>query len=197
MRSGATVPNTSYSVSFWFKVDAAHSSTGVLFATEQTDRVRIYLDAGKVVVSSGTAVMISARTFGDDLWHHVVHTDPGYGGIGQQILYIDGVPAAAPGAMSNLSAAATAGLLVGGKSTTRVVGAIDDVRLFQKVLTAAEVELLANQPLFHMDLDQTDRWADVSSYHTTIESCTPLGLMCLPYAPTHNRSAVSGQFRRL
>jgi hypothetical protein len=192
VRSAVAVPNTSYSVSFWCKVDAAHASSGALFASELNNRVRIELSAGHVVASTAATVMTSARTLGDNAWHHVVHTDPGYGGVGQQMLYIDGVQAAAPGQRSNWASTPLSGVLIGGRPGNYYLGAIDDVRLFEKVLTPAEVAELANQPLFHMDFDQTDRWADVSSYHTPIESCSPLGLICLPYGPTHHSVAVGG-----
>ncbi len=192
VRSAVTVPNAAYSVSFWFKVDAAHSASGVLFATELTDRARLYLSGGKVVAATPGGQMTSARALGDDAWHHAVHVDPGAGGSGQQVLYIDGVPAAAAILHSSPTALAQAGALLGGKAGSYLTGALDDLRLFERVLTAAEVEQLASQPLFHMSFDQTDRWSDVSSYRTTVESCRQFIGVCLPYGPTHDANAISG-----
>ena len=41
-------------------------------------------------------------------------------------------------------------------------GLIDDVRLFDRGLTADEVWALSQQPVFHMDFEKTSGWEDVS-----------------------------------
>ena len=176
--SDATMPAVPHSVSFWFKVDS--DRTGGLFAPKESSRLKFYLSGGRVCFAIPGSTACSGRTYGDNLWHHVAYTDPGQGGT---TLYIDGLAQAWTGSPAAWSPAA--GVILGGESGSYLVGSLDEVRLFERVLTPAEVTELADQPIFHMDFDRTDRWADVSSYHTGLADC---GSTC----PTHLAQGVRG-----
>ena len=85
---------------------------------------------------------------------------------GRQKIYLDGARGWPDRIASLPGHRPQAGSL--GVSETRpayLTGSIDDVRLFDRALTPAEVPELADLSIFHMDFDQTDRWADVSSFH--------------------------------
>ncbi len=175
LESGATVSDAAFSVSLWFKVAGSNAASGTLFASEDTVRTRIYLNGGRICsesLSSKPGVVQAScddRQVGDDVWHHLVVADGGYQGGGGLTIYLDGSEAATGSAPCQSSGPASA-VLIGGKSGVNFFGSLDDLRLFERVLTATEVAELANQPLFHMDFNTSSRWQDVSPYHLTIRS---------------------------
>ena len=99
------------------------------------------------------------------------------------ILYIDGIEAGSNSGYGYTTS--TPGIVIGGKGSSNLYGALDDFRLFNRTLTADEVGYLANQPVFHMDFNSTTAWSDVSPYHTAITPGTN--------PPTHPSGGVTGQ----
>lgn len=108
-------------------------------------------------VSRGTTMNIF-----DGEWHHIVYTsdymiDEGVGGSGKRVIYIDGAsgyPAnhsfSGNRAFSPFTAPVTLGArkFPGRKSTGHFMGMIDEVRLYARPLTAAEVyqNFVSTQP---------------------------------------------------
>ena len=158
--SDATMPAAPHSVSFWFKVDS--DRTGGLFAPKAEQ-------PAEDLSQWGEGLRRNPRKHSLQRPH-----------VRRQSLAPCGIHGSRPGQARRSTSTASrlawtgspaawspaAGVILGGESGSYLVGAIDEVRLFERVLTPAEVTELADQPIFHMDFDQTDRWADVSSYHT-------------------------------
>jgi Concanavalin A-like lectin/glucanases superfamily/Bacterial TSP3 repeat len=194
------VSETAYAVSLWFKT--ACTDCGIFSVYKGTldhDR-HVYLSNGNVcarVYSSSEIVCTSGMSYADNQWHHVVHT---FGGTeGGQKIYVDGVLGVS-GTKTASDFTWQVGVKIGFSNDAvhqYFTGSIDDVRLFDKALTQAQVRELANLPLFHMNFDQTNAWADVSSFKTPISDCVAVspftGQCLLSRAPSHDSSiAVHG-----
>ncbi len=165
--STATIPSGPYGVSLWVKTTA---TSAVLFGSELTGRAVITLEAGKICAQiPGDIKRCSLFTYNDGNWHQVVHTDAG-SGAGRQQLYVDGTLVASGGSLTT-SWVSQAGVVIGGRSGgASLNGYIDDVRLFDGVISPARGEQIASEPVFHMDFDDTSAWKDVSSYQNSIVS---------------------------
>lgn len=188
VRSEIGISPQNYAVSFWFKNTGSQSSAG-LFAEESGNikGVGVYLSGGKVCaqVPTGTnsdrtaEIITGTRTLQDSNWHHVVHT---YGsGVGQK-LYVDGLLEASGNSAGTLPPQpnhwVTVDIGIG------FSGLIDDLRLFDRLLTAADAEALANQPVLNVNFDSDSSWVDSSGFgaQVTCSSC-----------PSHLADGVSGR----
>ncbi len=201
--SAVPVAATEYAVSFWFKADSTSDTyQGKLFTDEDPnthrERVDIMYDKRSVWVSlygcsNGSCWNdnISSPAYGlaAQEWHHVVHT---YGGLaGKQKLYIDGrlvkegffTSTAASTSRTNIGGTPTAGLWF--------AGSIDDVRLYERGLTADEVWALSRQPVFHMDFEKTSGWEDVSSFHAGVAPVDS------SHTPVHDTGGIQGSAAKL
>ena len=81
-----------------------------------------------------------------DVWHHLAATFDGSGRAAGVKIYVDGAPAATLIQFDGLDGSihSTAPLSVGGReATSRFAGAIDDVRIYNRVLGAQEIHDLA------------------------------------------------------
>ena len=129
----------------------------------------MYLNAGKLYARAGIDTL--SVDVSNQQWHHVVQT---YGAhVGGHKLYLDGRLAASSGASASPTTETANANIGGGPSSgilppDRFVGLVDDVRLFSRGLTAAEVAGLFNQPVFYMNFEKTNGWADVSAFHSGV-----------------------------
>jgi uncharacterized repeat protein (TIGR01451 family) len=179
VRSYAAVPNDGFSVSLWFKASAASLTSGArLFGTYQDAAASsrfVTLDAfaTRLYVDTGFGTIDAVVDITADTWHHVALTDPGLGGgTAQMILYLDGAQVG-QGARTDRSWGVSGPVFMGGfPDGTGMHGSIDDLRLFENVLTPGQVAMLYNTPLFHMDFADSSTWKDVSDAPATVVSGT-------------------------
>lgn len=101
----------------------------------------------RVEVSSGS--ITSTATINDGQWHHVAVTfaNDGTPNIGDAKLYVDSVLDTSPTVVSQTvnTVAGTAAQIGRDQSSRLWSGALDDVRLYDRALTAAEIEALFYQ----------------------------------------------------
>ncbi|NOZ06931.1 MAG: hypothetical protein GXP41_11385, partial [Chloroflexi bacterium] len=164
----AATSNTDYALSLWFKTD---QSNGVLFAEDKALGRMLSIQDGQVCAQSmrSTAgypeTVCSSATYNDGAWHHVVHT---FGkGAGKQKLYVDGL-LVARGTKSGILTPGASRSFIGYGAGSYFSGLIDDVRLFDKKLSANEVASLFNQPVFHAKFDAGSGWKDASIFANQI-----------------------------
>jgi hypothetical protein len=98
-------------------------------------------------VGNPDTTIVTANAINDGVWHHVAATRDSFSG--QMNLYLDGIlQATGPGPPDTRSAAPR--LCIGGLQTGVpghfLAGAIDDVQLFDRVFSPAEVPTLMNHP---------------------------------------------------
>lgn len=144
------------SLSFWIETAQAAATphtwdspgvTGVEQSGGGNDVFWGFLDdAGRIGIQAGNgAAAKSARPINDGTWHHVVLTRDGAGG--QVQCFVDGVLDAA--ATSETGAKTTPFADIGRIADTGgyddyFSGRLDDLRIYDRVLTPAEVEVLAS-----------------------------------------------------
>jgi hypothetical protein len=98
----------------------------------------------------------------DDRWHHVavVLNDDGSPDISEAVLYVDGQPESVGGVLPySVNTAISNDVLIGVNLTGTVFfqGLIDEVQVFDRALTAAEILPLASIPQqLYLPLDETD-----------------------------------------
>lgn len=166
MASTADPSETDFAVSLWFSTTQA--TTGTLFHVNDPSGARVYLAGGKVCASvyyssASAEVICTSPTYHDGRWHHLVHT---FGATaGNQRLYLDGIEKKR-GGQSGAAQSNTGGVRIGlgSASGSYFTGAIDDLRLFNKGLTPAAVQILFAQPVFDMTYDETSGWVDHSVF---------------------------------
>ncbi len=150
LTSPADPNEAEYAVSLWYKTSTANGN-GALYAVDADNGVKIYLENGMPCAKLGTASPIcGTSSTADDEWHHLVHT---YGGeAGGQKLYIDGAQVAS--STASTTAANNGDVFIGhADGKTNLTGLIDDVRLYDTGLTAAQVRALLARPVLDMKFE--------------------------------------------
>ncbi|TDD70019.1 hypothetical protein E1262_10615 [Jiangella aurantiaca] len=163
-----------YTASAWFRTDRPDTQAilwayGWGSATPQWwlraepggNRVQALIDTGLA-----TATLTAPGAYADGQWHHVALTRGG----GAIELYVDGVRVAqAASPTGDLAFSAREGIHVGQRpdGANRLTGGVDEVRLYDRVLTADEVAALASSraagapaagdAVVHLPLDETVR----------------------------------------
>lgn len=163
-----------FTASAWFSTGASASQSilwayGWGSATPQwwlraepgSNRIQAMVDTGLATTS-----LTAPGAYADDQWHHVALTRGG----GALELYVDGVRVAqAASPTGDLAFSARDGIHVGQRpdGANRLTGGVDEVRLYDRVLTAAEVAALASSrgddsgaaadAVVHLPLDETVR----------------------------------------
>ena len=138
---------TAYSTEAWFKTTTTTGGSIVGFGNARTgtsttaDR-RVYMqNTGRLSFSAGTTtpvVISSANAYNNGLWHHVVATQ----GPSGMVLYVDGAQVATSPNTSSGNYTGfwrAGGDLTGGSTSNYLNGTIDEVAVYNKVLTAARV----------------------------------------------------------
>ncbi len=143
-----TVPLTDTAVSMWFRTT---QSGGGLYCATNANRTSydrdIYLNGGNIHSRIWNVEVISStgKNYADGEWHQVVHT---FGGVaGGQKLYVDGVLVASgnkSASVFNTQTHVQIGYAI--SSPTKFFnGQLDDVRVWNRALTAAEAQALAQR----------------------------------------------------
>jgi hypothetical protein len=103
--------------------------------------VRLEVAGGYIVGTTGLL---------DGQWHHVAVTNAANSDVNQTLIYVDGLLEASTGAVSRaINSGGTQLLAIGGSTHSAVynfTGGIDDVRIYDTVLSAAEIRSLATIP---------------------------------------------------
>lgn len=145
--AAVTVPLTNTAVSMWFRTSQAG---GGLYATTEGggghDR-HIYLNGGNIHsrIWNEETISSTGKNYADGQWHQVVHT---FGGVaGGQKIYVDGVLVASGNkSASDFSTQTHVFLGYSHSSPTQFFnGQLDDVRIWNRALTAAEALALAQR----------------------------------------------------
>ncbi len=140
---------TAFTLSGWIKASTNTSDYRTIVSRENTATDRNYwlaLDTGTGILSLRFSVAGVAKTFtssvalADNSWHHVVAT---YNGSFVNI-YSDGVSVMTPVAQSgSIDNPAATSLRIGTQLSTRYfIGTIDEVRVYNRALSATEVQSL-------------------------------------------------------
>jgi hypothetical protein len=131
-----------------FLAKASGTTTGTAYWTLGTDggatpRLRFRLRTG----TTTTMVTASSGNLSVNTWYHAVAT---YDGATMR-LYLNGVPVGSTAKTGTLATSASVPVSIGrnpaGTGADYLSGAIDDVRIFTRALTAAEVIALFNEPV--------------------------------------------------
>jgi uncharacterized repeat protein (TIGR03806 family) len=156
----ATVPisiRTNFTIAFW--VNTTASTTGTVWTTGlgiiSADVAGVANDFGISLIVNGevsfgvgnpNTSLASTASINDGQWHHVAVTRTSSTGL--MIVYVDGIQNGATNGPTVARTAPTAirigGILSGGGFFP---GTIDDVRIYNTVLSAAEINALANPPV--------------------------------------------------
>ena len=181
------------SVSTWLKVTALPSSgnTAGIWSDingDNTNGVGVYLDSsGHLVFSASGNTLTSSSTLSTGTWYHVACTFDGNGtNLGTMRLYINGV--AEPGTTI------TANFSIRDNSVTKWIGrwigggylngTIDDMRVYNRALSANEVESQAVGPVASWSFDDADGPSGLAMDSSTFSNTAAL---------VNNPSYVTGQ----
>ncbi len=177
-----------YALSLWFKGGGGNGDWG-LASVEHRDGAQLYFQDGDLCAhyllwrgrTSQTEVICASESYDDGQWHHVVHT---FGDrLDRQQLYVDGI-LVAQGETGRVNA--NRGHLAIGHTRDPLVpdfyGYLDEVRVYDSGLSAAEVRALFNQPVLDLRFDEDAGWPDHSVFgndgecpHPTAGGCPTRG----------------------
>lgn len=163
-----TFPTTALSTTFWIKtLDTTRDGTPISYAVAgNSNEFTIFNDRSFQIYIKGNSLSTNIAA-NDDQWHHIAVTWQSTDG--KTILYKDGVKAYS--GTLNGSALTTGGCLVVGQeqdsvggnfdSYQAVNGALDKVRLYNRVLTEDEVAALAGAHFTSSDIAISDTTASL------------------------------------
>jgi hypothetical protein len=142
MTLGATnLPNTSapQTIAAWVKFSGATTAQAIVALTGSGGAIRMGLASGYLLVRKNNgATLVQTAAPSTNTWHHVAYTVSGT----TQVLYVDGVATTATATPDNATpTSAYAGATA--PATERLAGALDELRIYNRALTAAEVLALA------------------------------------------------------
>ncbi len=140
--------NSTFTISVWFYASSPPSAN-FLGKRTGTGAKNYQLNLGGVTAHKLTAsigdsgsftTITGGTTIDDGVWHHLVFTKS----VGQLNLYVDGVIDATPVTETTTAITSTADLYFGqdGVNAGRLVGKLDDVRIYNRALTSAEITTL-------------------------------------------------------
>ena len=131
--------NAAQTISAWVKFSGASSAQGIVSLNGTSGAVRLGLGGGNLRVrNNGGTSLVQVTAPSPNTWHHVAYTLSGT----THALYVDGVATTATASPDNATpTAAFAGVTAAGSE--RLAGALDDVRIYNRALRAAEVLALA------------------------------------------------------
>jgi hypothetical protein len=142
-------PGGSMSIAGWFKVDAFDTEWQALISKGEGENYRVARRAatGTIAYAGGAAEGADDVPAVDDgLWHHFVAVSDATGAEFGTALYVDGVRLAVQTALPVL-AQSDFNLMIGenpGARNREWEGEIDDIAIWNRVLTASEVATLYN-----------------------------------------------------
>ena len=146
-------PTDSQSFTLWYRVDPVPGKDQVILSLTNDglkSGVELGLREGKLMVSRwGGVEIVSAPLPGAGAWHHAAYTFDG----STHVFYVDGKLAARSGVSQTSSAPSRLefGRRTGGKHGD--AGSLDDVRIYGRAISAAEVSALAGETEAPPDTD--------------------------------------------
>ena len=162
--------DSEYAISIWFKTSQADGALFAALGAYDLDR-QIYLHNGQVRVElrrgSQVQTLASPGTYNNGQWHHLVHT---FGAaISGQRLYLDGILVAS-GNLSRATSTVNSQITIGQAtpSMSNFSGKIDDLRLYEKSLSHAEVEVLFGSPVLDLRFNRDSGWRDSSPFRNNV-----------------------------
>jgi hypothetical protein len=175
------MPNNTMSFAFWIKTTAT-VGTLVSFGGGGSNNVEraVKLSAGKVQLfeknGGAETSLLSSGTVNDDIWHHIVCTIAGISSVWK--IYVDKVDVSAstvngPG-NTNLAVTQTtiAVSYLNATISNYYAGSIDDLRIYNDVLTQTEIdELYDLKPVFAGT--QTSAYSSLVSWYRIEETTEP------------------------
>lgn len=138
--SNLPATNAAQSISLWANIGATTNGNLIALSNSSSAAVQIKVNGtsfGAYGWGGGTLVQTTTPSTGT--WHHIAYT---YDGAGNQTLYIDGIATTAT-ATNQTGSVTTAYLGTYAPNNEMFNGSLDDVRIYNRVLTAAEVSALA------------------------------------------------------
>jgi hypothetical protein len=142
---GIPVANTPRTVCAWGRPSALSASFSrlAMYGTV-SNSFGIGLDSGRYFTINGTSDLISIQTPPLNIWRHLCAT---YDGT-TEILYLDGSALTSHASFGTLATGSSGVLRIGRAidTTDYFTGALDDVRVYNRALTASEVLALVTQP---------------------------------------------------
>jgi hypothetical protein len=145
--TGLPATNANVSISGWFKLAASPAATGemVCIAGSGAQQYRIAIKpatgGGTIEVDKNSAVLATVASLGlvSGTWYHLATT---YNGT-NDLIYLNGTQVGTGAVLHDSAAAVTVFIGARNASTELFAGTIDDVRVFDYALSAAQVAGLA------------------------------------------------------
>ncbi|HVZ88724.1 MAG TPA: LamG domain-containing protein [Polyangia bacterium] len=166
--SVASLPkaNAAQSISVWAKLSSTTGTQTMVAMTASGSAIKLGISGGAIAVSKSSATLIQAAAPSTGAWHNIVFTSDGT----NDKLYIDGTVTTGS-AVAHDTATPTAAFLGGASATTENFnGSLDDVRVYNVTLTAAQVGQLAK-----------GRYAGTGGVATVTLTGTPLNILLGDY----------------
>jgi hypothetical protein len=151
-----TFSNSSdFSISLWLKTSSSKanmfpilkyksSANGYDIAINHSNNLPGFCPGAGIaafIVASGSPACV-ASPINDDLWHHLAGI---YASDSNKVtLYLDGIVQTKTGVRS-ADVAVAAGIMIGGSGAYSYTGSIDDVRIYNRLLTASEIDSLYHE----------------------------------------------------
>ncbi len=138
-----TDPNQPYTISVWARTVTGDGLVTQYSSATPSDRFGIRINGGKFVYWKGGAnIAASAADVDDGIWHHLTAVKSG-SGANQVTLYIDGVADGTGTDADDFDAASVHFGIFGGINAP-YTGNMDEVRIYDRALSGAEINRLAN-----------------------------------------------------
>ena len=148
--AGTSTRADAFSVSSWVKFNPLYNSPVFSWGSSFPALYMRYGGVGPLIYLGGTNFRYFSPTtptsLADNNWHHAVFTVPGNStsDISNSILYIDGYSQNTATTALTAGQTAKTACRLGGASSVITNGLIDEVRIYSRVLSAAEVQALYN-----------------------------------------------------
>ena len=178
------------SISVWIKTSSSATNQRIITNGNGVVDWTLQINSGDLMISnamSGTdTILTSTANYNDGQWHHIV------AGVNPLELYVDGVSVSASLGVSTISVDGNA--KIGAKSSSQFFynGVIDEVKIFNNILSPEQIQALYNNRtdlIVSQETNKTDIWqACITPNDGTedgIEVCSN-DLTILNTAPTHN-----------
>ena len=130
--------NAAQTISVWVKFSSAAATQTLVALTASGSAVKLQLSGGNLRVRKNSSNLVQVTAPSTNTWHHVAYTLSGT----THRLYVDGVATSAsvtPDAAT--PTAAFAGATAAGSE--RLAGSLDEIRIYNRALTAADVLAMA------------------------------------------------------
>ena len=171
-----------FSISEWVKI--LSTETSAQFVSKYTggttmgwasslngDKAESYIRDGTGSGSDEIVVITGNTVINDGRWHHIVTT---YDRAGNMSLFVDGVSDATPVSITTVTGTVSSAynLNIGRKSASGfgyMAGSADDVRIYNRVLSAGEVKMLYNQSASKLNKTPTNALTNGLVGHWTFD----------------------------